>query len=101
MNKKLIDNSNICKFIQLVNEGKIIVTNRAKVEVKKDLDKYELPYTVLQIAISRLTDEERKELELKNEEIKKELEYIKQTSIERMYLNDLIALHQELQDDFQ
>lgn len=101
MNKKLIDNKNICKFIQLVNEGKIIVTNRKKSDVKKDLDKYELPYSVLQIAISRLTDEERKELELKNEEITKELEYIKKTSIEQMYFNDLISLHQELQDDFQ
>lgn len=100
MNKKYIENSNICKFIELVNAGKIVVTNRSRNEVKKDLDKYELPYSVLQVAISRLTDEERKELLEKNEEIRKELEYIKSTPEDRMYLNDLIELHKELEDDF-
>lgn len=98
--EKLESNSAICKFIKLVNEGKIVISNRKRSEVKKDLDKYELPTSVLQIPISRLTDEERKELELKNKEIAQELEYIKSTSIEQMYFNDLFDLHEYLKNDF-
>ena len=44
--------------------------------------------------------EERKELLKKNEEIKKELEYIKNTTIKDMYLNDLKTLRKELINDF-
>ena len=101
LEKKLEDNTNICKFIELVNSGKIIVQNRKKTDVKKDLREYNLPDSVLSIEISKLTDEDKEELLKKNEQIKKELEYIIQTEIKDMYLNDLKKLKKELEKDFQ
>ena len=100
MEKRYEDNNNICKFIELVNSGKIIVTNRKTKDVKEDLKKYELPETVLQVQISKLTDEEKKELIAKNKEIEKELKYIKKTTIKDMYLNDLKNLRTELEKEF-
>ena len=100
MEKRYEDNNNICKFIELVNNGKIIVTNRKAKDVKEDLKKYELPETVLQVQISKLTDEEKKELIAKNKEIEKELKYIKKTTIKDMYLNDLKNLRAELEKEF-
>ena len=100
MEKRYEDNNNICKFIELVNNGKIIVTNRKTKDVKEDLKKYELPETVLQVQISKLTDEEKKELIAKNKEIEKELKYIKKTTIKDMYLNDLKNLRTELEKEF-
>ena len=100
MEKRYEDNNNICKFIELVNDGKIIVTNRKIKDVKEDLKKFDLPETVLQIQISKLTDEEKKELLAKNKEIEKELKYIKKTSIKDMYINDLKKLREELEKEF-
>ena len=94
------DNSDLCKFIELVNSGKIKIQNRKKSDVKKDLDKEKLPHSVLSIEISKLTDEEKEELLKKNREIHDEIEYVKATSIEDMYLNDLAKLRKELEKDF-
>lgn len=98
--KQLQDNTNLCEFIRLVTEGKIIVVKRSKVDIKKDLDLYKLPNEVLNLPISRLTQEEREELLRKNENLKSELEYIKNTTIQQMYMNDLIDLHHYLEEDF-
>ena len=49
---------------------------------------------------SELTDEEKADLLKKNEEIRKELEYIKSTEIKDMYLDDLKKLRKELEGDF-
>lgn len=98
--KQLKENTNLCEFIRLVTEGKIVVIKRSKADIKKDLDKYNLPYEVLNLSISRLTNEEREELLRKNEILKDELEYIKNTSIGEMYMNDLIDLHHYLEGDF-
>lgn len=100
MEKRFIDNSNICKFIELVNKGELVISNRKQKDVKVDLKKYELPDSVLQIQISKLTDEERKELLNKNKEIEKELKYIKKTTIKDMYLNDLKELRKEFENEF-
>lgn len=100
MKKKIEDNKNIIKFIQLVNDNTIIITKRKKEDIKKDLDKHQLPYSVLQVPISKLTLEEMNELCKKNESMLDELHYIESTTIERMYINDLIELHHELENDF-
>ena len=101
LERKLEDNTNVCKFIELVNSGKIIVQNRKKTDVKKDLREYNLPDSVLYIEISKLTDEDKEDLLKKNEQNKKELKYIIQTEIKDMYLNDLKKLKKELEKDFQ
>jgi len=100
LEEKLKANTAICDFIDLVNSGKIKIQNRKKADIKKDLKEYKLPDTVLEIEISKLTDEEKALLKKKNEEIKSELEYIKKTGIEEMYINDLKKLRKDLENDF-
>jgi hypothetical protein len=100
LEKKFADNDAIVRFIELVNNGKIKIQNRKKREVKKELKIVGLPEPVLSIEISKLTDEEKAELIKKNEEIKKELEYIRKTETKDMYLDDLKKLKKELADDF-
>ena len=100
LEEKLKANSAICDFIDLVNSGKIKIQNRKKADIKKDLKSYGLPESVLGIEISKLTDEEKALLKKKNEEIKSELEYIKKTGIEEMYINDLKKLKKDLENDF-
>lgn len=98
--QQLIDNSNLCKFIELVSSEKIKINNRKMTDVKEELKKYDLPATVLQTQISKLTQEEKDEILKKNQEIEAELEYIKNTTIEQMYLDDLKNLRKDLQKDF-
>ena len=64
------------------------------------MDEYKLPHTLLSVQISKLTQEEKDEILKKNKEIEQELEYIKNTTIEQMYLNDLNNLRKELEKDF-
>lgn len=100
LSDKLIKNDYLIKFIDLVIAGKIKVIKRPKVEVIKDLDKFELPHTVLQLPISKLTKEERDEIVAKSKEIKSELKYIKTTTTSDMYIYDLINLHEKLKTEF-
>lgn len=101
ISERLAFNSALCKFIELVNNGTIIILKRKKADIKADLDKHSLPHEVLGIPISRLTDEERTELLRKNEELKRELEYIKSTTTKQMYFNDLVQLHHDLESEFE
>lgn len=94
------ENSDLVKFIELVCKGKLKIRNRSKVDIKKDMDGYKLPITLISTPMSKVTIEERDELLKQNEEIKKELEYIKNTTEKQMYLNDLNALYKELEKDF-
>ena len=64
------------------------------------MKKHDLPDTVLTVQISKLTNEEKDELIKKNKEIKKELEYIKNTTITDMYLNDLKDLRKDFEKEF-
>lgn len=100
MKQKYKDNNDLCKFIELVSNNKIIITNRKTKEIKEDLKKYDLPDSVLSIQISKLTEEEKKELLKKNKEIEKELDYIQNTSITDMYIKDLKTLKKEIEQDF-
>ena len=99
LQEKLKVNSDLCKFIELIISKKLKITNRPIKDVKADLDKFELPYVVLSTAISKLTAEERDELLKKNEDIKKEIEYIENTTIQQMYINDLKQLKKELSNE--
>lgn len=100
MEKRYEDNNNICKFIELVNSGEIVISNRKTKDVKEDLKKYNLPDSVLTVQISKLTEDEKKELLAKNKEIEKELKYIKKTTTKDMYLDDLKKLRDEFVNEF-
>ena len=80
--------------------AKAIVFDGGVDYVVKELKGYGLPDKVLTVEISKLTDEEKADLLKKNEEIRKELEYIKSTEIKDMYLDDLKKLKKELEGDF-
>lgn len=100
LTKKLNSNSDLCKFIKLVIEEKIKISNRPKAEIKKDLDSYDLPDSMIGIPISKLTKEEYEELLKENEDIKKEIAYINGTTIEDMYVKDLKELRKKIEKDF-
>ena len=64
------------------------------------MDGYKLPIDLIGTPMSKVTIEERDELLKQNEEMKKELEYIKKTTEKQMYINDLTNLRKELEKDF-
>jgi len=98
--QQLKENTEMCQFIELVTSGKLKINNRKISEVKEELKSYNMPVNLLQVQISKLTREEKEEILRKNKEIQDELEYIKNTTIEQMYLNDLKILKKELEKDF-
>ena len=93
------DNSDLVRFIELVCKGKLKIRNRSKADIKVDMDGYKLPMTLISTPMSKCTIEERDELLKQNEEIKKELEYIKNTTEKQMYLNDLNELKKVLEKE--
>lgn len=100
LEKRLDENSNLCKFIKLIIENKIKINNRPKAEIKEDLKKYDLPESLLSVPISKLTKEEYEALLKENEDIKQEIAYIKNTTIQDMYLKDLSELRKKIEKDF-
>lgn len=100
LTKKLNENTDLCKFIKLVIENKLKINNRPRADIKADLAKHNLPDSMLSVAISKLTKEEYEALLKENESIRKELDYIKNTTIEEMYLKDLKDLRKQLEGDF-
>lgn len=96
--KKLAENSEKVKFIELVNSGEIIINNRSKKDIKEDLKKNGISDSVLSMEIYKLTKEEIDVILKRNADLKAENEYIKTTDIQTMYLNDLKKLKKR--DDF-
>ena len=94
------ENSDLVKFIELVCKGKLKIRNRSKADIKIDMDEFKLPMALISTPMSKCTIEERDELLKQNEEIKNELEYIRNTSEKQMYINDLNELKKELEKDF-
>lgn len=93
------ENSDLVRFIELVCKGKLKIRNRAKADIKVDMDKEKLPMTLISTPMSKCTIEERDELLKQNEGIKHELDYIRNTSEKQMYLNDLNTLKKELEKE--
>lgn len=84
------------KFIKFVTEDKLIINKRPIAEIKKDLDKYLLPYDVLKLNIDKLTKEEIQKMENDIVDNNKYLEYLKNTTSKEMYIFDLIELKNSL-----
>ena len=100
LNERIKKNDELVKFIELVCKGKLKIRNRNKKDIKVDMDGYKLPMELITTPMSKCTIEERDELLKQNEEMKKELEYIKNTTEKQMYLNDLNNLRKEIEKDF-
>ena len=100
LEERIKKNDELVKFIELVCKGKLKIRNRAKADIKVDMDGYKLPMELISTSMSKVTIEERDELLKQNEAMKKELEYIKNTTEKQMYLNDLNNLKKEIEKDF-
>ena len=100
LEERIKKNDELVKFIELVCKGKLVIRNRSKKDIKVDMDGYKLPIDLIGTPMSKVTIEERDELLKQNEEMKKELEYIKKTTEKQMYINDLTNLRKELEKDF-
>ena len=100
LEERIKKNDELVKFITLVCNGKLKIRNRAKADIKVDMDGYKLPMELISTPMSKCTIEERDELLKQNEEMKKELEYIRNTTEKQMYLNDLNNLKKEIEKDF-
>lgn len=97
--KKLSDRiemmSDRIKFIQLILDGKLIINNRKIDDIKKDCVKFEVSTDGLQLAISRLTLEEINKSKKEIESCKTLMQYTIETSIDEMYINDLVEMYEE------
>ena len=100
LEERIKKNDELVKFIELVCKGKLKIRNRSKADIKVDMNGYKLPMELISTPMSKVTIEERDELLKQNEAMKKELEYIKNTTEKQMYLNDLNDLRKELEKDF-
>ena len=100
LNEKLKVNLELCKFISLIINNKLIINNRKKEDIKKDLENYELPEKLINTSLSKLTKEEYDSLQNECTEIKQKIEYITNTTTVDMYINDLTELKTELEKDF-
>lgn len=100
LNERLKKNEELVKFIELVCKGKLKIRNRNKKDIKVDMDTYKLPIELISTPMSKCTIEERDELLKQNNNIKKEIEYIKKTTEKQMYINDLEQLKKDIEKDF-
>lgn len=100
LNERLVSNTDMCRFIQLIITNKLKINNRPKADIKADMKANNLPEGLISTPISKLTKEEYEALLKENEDIKKEIEYITNTTIEQMYLTDLKNLRKEIAQDF-
>lgn len=100
LNEKLKVNLELCKFISLIINNKLIINNRKKEDIKKDLETYELSEKLINTSLSKLTKEEYDSLQNECTEIKQKIEYITNTTTVDMYINDLTQLKTELEKDF-
>jgi DNA topoisomerase-2 len=95
------ENCDLVKFIELICNGKLKIRNRSKKDIKVDMDNFKLPTSLVStVPFSKCTIEERDELLKQNEEIKKELDYIRSTTEKQMYIKDLNELRKQLEKTF-
>ena len=94
------ENSKLVKFIELVCKGKLKIRNRSKNDIQLDMKAEDLPMSLIQTPMSKVTIEERDALLKENEDIKNELDYIKNTTTKQMYINDLNNLKKTIEKDF-
>lgn len=96
INKTIIDLADKAKFIQLVVDDKLVINKRSIIDVKKDCDFFSVSYEGLKLQISKFTQEEIEKALTEIERLKEELEYIKNTTPEMMYLLDLKNLKENV-----
>ena len=100
LNEKIRQQSILAKFIELVITKKLVIANQEIDIVKHKLKEYELPESVLDLKISKITKTEYESILKKIKSLNDELQYILDTTPKQMYINDLVTLHNALEEDF-
>jgi DNA topoisomerase-2 len=91
----------IRKFIDLYLNGTIIINNSVSQEdLEKTLSKHKIDASVLDIPIKQLTKARYEKLTADITELQTKIDYIKTTSKETLYMNDLLALKEQIKSDF-
>lgn len=88
----------IMKFIQLVLDEVIVLHKMTTKQVKAILDEYSINHKVLEIAVSRLTQDEQKKLKAKIVELKKEYKVVERSDNRDTYRADVEALIEKLRE---
>ena len=102
LEKKLLLISNKVRFIEYVNNEKIIIFKRKKKDIEQDLQKNKFDKIndnydyLINMRISVLTIENANKLKNEKKDIEEEIDYIKETSIEDMWIDELEELKDEL-----
>lgn len=95
LQEKLDEYQNKINFINKVISGEIIVVKRKLNDIKQDLIKYNIKPYVLDMKIWNLTSEEIEKLNALYNKTSNQLEYIKNRTIQEMYVDDLIDFKQK------
>jgi hypothetical protein len=101
MTDKYNKNCDMVRFIELVISGKLKIRNRAKADVIADMKAVNLASELLETSMSKITKDEHDKLLEENSAIKKDLDYINNTSEKEMYINDLKQLKKMYKKDFE
>lgn len=101
LTNKIKDLENIRKFIELVVNDKLVIFKRTKSDIDVDFNKYGLTDITkcLRIPASKFTLDEINSLDNEIKETKEYLDYINNTSIQDMYIKELIELQKKLNDN--
>jgi DNA topoisomerase-2 len=92
LEEKINQLSEIIRFIEYVIKGELEIRNVAVNIIEKFLTGKKIPISVLKIPVSKLTKEEIEKHYQEINELQIQLDYIKRTSIDTMYLSELIEL---------
>lgn len=88
--EKIGDLTDKAKFIQLVVDDKLVLNKRKLDAIKSDCDKFGVSYAGLELKAIRFTQEEINKALNEIADLKENLEYINNTTIQQMYVLDLI-----------
>lgn len=98
INDKIVMYEDRIKFITSILSGALKINNRKIVDIKYDLDKMGISHEGLKLRISRLTQDEIEKSQNELNILRSLLDYYKNTSVETMYLSDLIDLKSKYLD---
>lgn len=94
--KRIFDLSDKAKFIQLVVDEKLKINKRKIVDIKVDCDSFGVSYEGLKLSINKMTKDEIDKALFEINELKAELDYIKNSTTRELYIRDLINLKEQV-----
>jgi DNA topoisomerase-2 len=96
LNKDIKDVDDRIRFLQLINEGKLVIANRPIQDIRDDMEKEKLPDSLLSLKIEKLSATEIGKYEEKRKTYIEELAYYTRITPAELYINDLVQLKSNL-----